>query len=166
MFMLIMMIFLSTMFMFMKHPLSFGSILLIQTIMTSLITGMLNYNYWFSYILFLIMIGGMLILFIYMTSIAANEKFYFSSILFTIFIMMLMFMFLSNFIDSYYTSFYYSNYDHMLWMKNNLTTISMKKYLNIPTSNILILIIIHLLISLIAIVKIAKIQYGPLRQMF
>nr|AEP27458.1 NADH dehydrogenase subunit 6 [Nanophyes marmoratus] len=164
--MLLLMMMMSLMFMFFNHPLTFGSVLLCQTILTSLITGLLNYNYWFSYILFLIMVGGMLILFIYMTSVAANEKFMFSSSMLIMFLITCIFITMSNFMDNYLFSMNFSNYDQMMWMQINLTTLSVKKFLNFPSNLILMLIITHLLITLIAVVKIAKIQYGPLRQMF
>nr|YP_010352242.1 NADH dehydrogenase subunit 6 [Reticulitermes dabieshanensis]UOL50336.1 NADH dehydrogenase subunit 6 [Reticulitermes dabieshanensis] len=60
----------------MKHPLAMGMMLLLQTMMTCMISGTMYKSFWFSYILFMIMIGGMLVLFMYMTSLASNEMFY------------------------------------------------------------------------------------------
>nr|AXS65418.1 NADH dehydrogenase subunit 6 [Coleoptera sp. 16 KM-2017] len=155
---------LSTMFMFLNHPLSFGLILLMETFFISIITGMMNYNYWFSYIIFLIMVGGMLILFIYMTSVASNEKFKFS---YKLFIMMASCMILSFsliFTDFFLTSMNFSNQDNVQFLANN--SLSMTKFINFPSNSIMVMIIVYLLITLIMTVKITNIQYGPLRQKF
>jgi hypothetical protein len=42
--------------------------------------------------------------------------------------------------------------------------LSLNKYLNYPINKIIYIIIIYLLITLIAVVKITSINYGPLRQ--
>nr|YP_006576066.1 NADH dehydrogenase subunit 6 [Naupactus xanthographus]ACZ58593.1 NADH dehydrogenase subunit 6 [Naupactus xanthographus] len=155
---------LSLIFMFLNHPLSFGFILLLQTILISISSGILNFDYWFSYILFLIMIGGMLVLFIYMTSIASNEKFKFSYKLtlftFIMIILMLSFIFLDN-------SLYLSdmNADLMNQSLYKMNYLSMNKFMNFPNMMILILLMIYLLMTLIAIVKITNPKMGgPLRQ--
>nr|YP_010693541.1 NADH dehydrogenase subunit 6 [Chrysomela aeneicollis]WCB99510.1 NADH dehydrogenase subunit 6 [Chrysomela aeneicollis] len=156
----------SIIIMFMSHPLSLGMMLLSQTILTSLITGMMNLNFWFSYILFLIMIGGMLILFIYMTSIASNEKFklshklIFLMLLFTVIILIFMSM------DYYYFNMKINTIDML--NQNNLDNfkLSMNKYMNYPHNLILFMMIMYLLITLIMVVKITNVHYGPLRQKY
>nr|QVM79254.1 NADH dehydrogenase subunit 6 [Stenocorus meridianus] len=154
--------FLSILFLFLNHPLSFGMILLLQTILISLLTGMLTFNYWFSYMLFLIMIGGMLILFIYMTSIASNEKFKFSFKLLIFSSLMLSVTIMIILIDNYFLNL---NFFDLKNQNMNLNFyISMKKFLNSPSNKIMYMIIIYLLISLIMTTKITDIQYGPLRQ--
>nr|QXT45536.1 NADH dehydrogenase subunit 6 [Leptinotarsa decemlineata] len=153
-------------FMFMNHPLSLGLILLIQTIMIALITGTMSMTFWFSYILFLIMIGGMLILFVYMTSVASNEKFKFSSMLFISLFLLIMISLLFNFMDS----FYFSLYEHLNEMMNFSTNynffLSINKFMMFPNNLIIYLMIFYLLITLIMVVKITDIYYGPLRQKF
>nr|AXS65445.1 NADH dehydrogenase subunit 6 [Coleoptera sp. 20 KM-2017] len=148
---IIMMMMTSMMFMFMKHPLSVGSMLLIQTIFTSLLTSFFLLNSWFSYILFLVMIGGMLVLFIYMTSIASNEMFKFSFKMLLIILMFPSFMFIPEFSHKILTfNIYYS----------------LQKYFSYPNNILLLLMIIYLFITLIAIVKIINIKKGPLRQKY
>nr|YP_009002510.1 NADH dehydrogenase subunit 6 [Engaeus lyelli]CDL72549.1 NADH dehydrogenase subunit 6 [Engaeus lyelli] len=66
---------LSLLFSQLTHPLSMGVVLLMQTILVCLLTGIFNPCFWFSYILFLIFLGAMLILFIYIASLASNESF-------------------------------------------------------------------------------------------
>lgn len=46
-----------------------------QTLAVSLLLGTLRKSFWFIYLLILIFIGGILVLFIYVTSIFPNEKF-------------------------------------------------------------------------------------------
>nr|AQD17646.1 NADH dehydrogenase subunit 6 [Callosobruchus chinensis]AST14950.1 NADH dehydrogenase subunit 6 [Callosobruchus chinensis]ATL15420.1 NADH dehydrogenase subunit 6 [Callosobruchus chinensis] len=153
-------------FFFLNHPLSMGLILLIQTILTTILSGINNFNYWFSYIIFLIMIGGMLILFIYMTSIASNEKFKFSPKLWMIFWSQLMLSSLLSLLDQYFMNM--TNMKINLFKQDFLTNyqFSMSKYFNYPSSLILYMIIIYLLITLIMVVKITNMnQGGPLRQM-
>nr|AYR05121.1 NADH dehydrogenase subunit 6 [Coleoptera sp. ACP-2013] len=151
---------LSMMFFLLNHPMSMGMILLIQTIVVCLITGLLNMNFWFSYMLFLIMIGGMLVLFIYMVSIASNEVFNYSFKIIIPFI--LLSIFLIVFINNSYLSmnnFLMSNFS------NNLYSFSMMtKYFNFPSINLILLLINYLFITLIAAVSITNIEFGPLRQ--
>nr|AXS65738.1 NADH dehydrogenase subunit 6 [Staphylinoidea sp. 8 KM-2017] len=153
---------LSLMFMFMSHPLSYGIILMIQTITTAMITGLMTPNFWFSYILFLIMIGGMLILFIYMTSIASNEKFNFSiNMLFSFIIIMMMSILMIMFFDN----FFFNELNTSLNMPNYQMKMFINKFINFPSNMIMFLMIIYLFITLIAIVKITNINQGPLRKM-
>uniref|UniRef100_UPI0030E02727 NADH dehydrogenase subunit 6 n=1 Tax=Epuraea terminalis TaxID=1553310 RepID=UPI0030E02727 len=157
---------LSLMFLFLNHPLSFGFILLLQTILISLISGMLSYTYWFSYILFLVMIGGMLILFIYMTSIASNKKFKFSFKLFTLIMILIIMLFLIMLIDQFFFNNLSINYDMFLSNLNMNNKISLIKFLNKPNFIIMLMIFNYLFITLIAVTKISHIEKGPLRQKF
>nr|AML25546.1 NADH dehydrogenase subunit 6 [Staphylinidae sp. BMNH 1274704] len=164
-YLLIMNFLFSIVFCLMNHPLSLGLTLLIQTIIISLITGIMSINFWFSYILFLIMVGGMLILFIYMTSIASNELFKFSSktLLFLIFMLMIMMMIMFMLININQLSYFNFN----SFMLSNLTVnFSLNKFINYPSNFIMFMMISYLLITLIAVVKIVNINSGPLRQKF
>nr|AXS65898.1 NADH dehydrogenase subunit 6 [Tenebrionoidea sp. 12 KM-2017] len=155
---------LSVIFLTLSHPLSLGLMLLIQTIIISLITGNFNYNYWFSYILFLILIGGMLILFIYMTSVASNEKFKFNTMS-TLPLISLMSMFIIPNYFMYNFNINTINNESTTYFNNSIINMSMNKYINFPMNIILTFMIIYLFLSLIAVVKITNLKYGPLRQM-
>nr|UPX88392.1 NADH dehydrogenase subunit 6 [Nephrotoma quadrifaria] len=160
----------SFMFTQMKHPLSMGFTLLIQTFIICLITGSLMKTFWFAYILFLIFIGGMLVLFIYMTSLASNEMFNFSiKNLFAILISFTFFMLMILLInDSISMNFYHLNSDtssilnEMNMIKEN--SLNLNKLYNFPTNMLTILLINYLFLTLIIIVKITNNFYGPLRQ--
>nr|ARH54556.1 NADH dehydrogenase subunit 6 [Oulema melanopus] len=157
--MLILMIITSAMFLFMKHPLSMGMILLAQTTLISLMTGMMQLNFWYSYIIFIIMIGGMLILFMYMTSVASNEKFKFSI---NLIIMMMLFFFILMMLKPELINFYLNMKINM--NPNNLQ-LSLNKYFNKPNNLIIYLMFFYLLITMIMVTKITKLEKGPLRQM-
>nr|QRW36277.1 NADH dehydrogenase subunit 6 [Deronectes moestus] len=163
---------LSMIFLFLNHPMSMGLILMIQTICITFMTGFMSYSMWFSYILFLIMVGGMLILFMYMTSLASNEKFKFSSkilylMITMIFIITIMMMFMDfSMINSMFkTSNSIELINKMINLKNE-NSYSMNSMYNKPNFIITILMINYLLLTLIAMVKITKFNYGPLRQKF
>lgn len=65
----------STIFIRITHPLTLGLILVIQTILIASYIGLMSQTFWFSYILFLVIVGGILILFIYVISITYNKIF-------------------------------------------------------------------------------------------
>nr|YP_010471435.1 NADH dehydrogenase subunit 6 [Tyraphus nitidus]UVG40774.1 NADH dehydrogenase subunit 6 [Tyraphus nitidus] len=147
---------LSMLFIMMSHPLSMGLMLMIQTIMVALLTNMMSNQSWFSYILFLVFVGGMLILFIYMTSIASNEKF----------LLMNKQKFMLMIFLSMYLVYYMKMNNNMNWFllfnKNNFSF--MNKFFNFPNYIVIIMMIIYLFITLIAVVKIINLKYGPMRQ--
>nr|YP_010554812.1 NADH dehydrogenase subunit 6 [Sternochetus gravis]UYP50697.1 NADH dehydrogenase subunit 6 [Sternochetus gravis] len=153
----------SFIFIFLNHPLSLGCILLIQTILISLSSGFLYFNFWFSYILFLVMIGGMLVMFMYMTSIASNEKFKMPKIL-PIWIILMIFILLSwKNKDPFYSNIFNHSIIN-LSQSNIMSNLTLNKFYNWPNSLIMMFLMIYLLITLIAIVKIIGKNFGTLRQ--
>nr|YP_009241722.1 NADH dehydrogenase subunit 6 [Gasterophilus pecorum]AMP88110.1 NADH dehydrogenase subunit 6 [Gasterophilus pecorum] len=158
-------------FMNMNHPLAMGLILLIQTLLTCLLTGMISKTFWFSYILFLVFLGGMLVLFIYVTSLASNEMFSFSSklmisaLLIFCLSMMMMMIFNNNLLLNYFSNLEMSSIPDLnsYMMENSL---SLTKLYNYPTNLLTILLMNYLLVTLIAVVKITKLFKGPLRPTF
>nr|ALO76995.1 NADH deshydrogenase subunit 6 [Sternolophus sp. STE01] len=145
-----------------SHPMSMGLTLLLQVLCIALLTGMMSYNFWFSYIIFLIMIGGMLVLFIYMTSIASNEMFSYSNNLMVITILMIILtLFMSIFMDHYLIEYQNFNLENI---NNYKFEMILTKFFNFPYNSMLFSIILYLFVTLIAVVKISNIKYGPLRQ--
>nr|QSF20087.1 NADH dehydrogenase subunit 6 [Xenapatidea procincta] len=151
-----------------KSPLSMGLILLIQTLNISLISGLLSLNFWYSYILFLIMVGGLLILFIYVSSLSPNQKFTFNKKIFLInilFIFMIMWMLMK--MDNYFTlNLDMINFNSLEINQNYMLKMSLNKLYNKPTNQIMFLLINYLLLTLFIIVKIININMGPLRKSF
>lgn len=139
----------------------------LQTILTCIINGLLINSFWFSYILFITFIGGILVLFIYIARIASNEKFYFSNklifyISFILIIILIIIIFDFQIFPNYSFNETFSYINKNIIIKNE-NIISITKIFNYPYIYISILIIIYLLITIISIVKITNIKEGPLR---
>nr|YP_010432115.1 NADH dehydrogenase subunit 6 [Winthemia sumatrana]USW04712.1 NADH dehydrogenase subunit 6 [Winthemia sumatrana] len=154
----------------MKHPLAMGLTLLIQTTLICLMSGLMTKTFWFSYMLFLVFLGGMLVLFIYITSLASNEMFSFSIKLMITSMMMFLLMIMILIIMEINLCVKYQNLEiksifnlNSYIMENSL---SINKLYNYPTNMLTILLMNYLLITLIAVVKITKLFKGPLRPMF
>ncbi len=153
-------ILLSLNFIFIKHPLSIGFILLLQTILSSILCWFNISSYIFSYILFLIFIGGILILFIYISRIASNEKFFFSIKLILINII-LIFIIYKYFIIINLTKNIISTIINLI---NDQDILFINKIFSFPSGKIILIIVIYLLFTLIAIVNIVKLKIAPLRR--
>nr|UKO31653.1 NADH dehydrogenase subunit 6 [Dicrotendipes sp. YF-2022] len=158
-------------FSLMNHPLSMGILLMMQTMLIAIFSGTLTKTFWFSYSLFLIFLGGMLILFMYMTSIASNEMFKFSlnvkiMFMFMLFIMTAMLMiFIFDFKMLFFNKILNMDNLNFLDMKNMFSenNLTLNKLYNFPMNLITILLINYLFLTLIATVKITNIFEGPLR---
>nr|YP_009740911.1 NADH dehydrogenase subunit 6 [Euthystira luteifemora]QID03925.1 NADH dehydrogenase subunit 6 [Euthystira luteifemora] len=152
-----------------NHPMSMMMFIIIQTIIIGLITGTMMESFWLSYILFLTFLGGMLVLFIYITSISSNELFNLKSI--TMMISIVLF---------FITSMILIIMDKMMFldlMKNTETmninnsinyqemTMSLEKLYNKPMFIITMMMMIYLFLVLVAVVKITNINQGPIRKM-
>nr|YP_010579347.1 NADH dehydrogenase subunit 6 [Charybdis annulata]UBD09512.1 NADH dehydrogenase subunit 6 [Charybdis annulata] len=154
---------LSLLFTRLTHPLSMGLTLLIQTILISLTAGLSTYSYWFSYILFMIFLGGMLVLFIYVTSLASNEPFQFSYSILTVSALSLtLIMPLTMLWDSLLNKFMTHLPLSSLNMEpSNVFIISWIYSVNLM--NFTLFIILYLLLTLVVVVKITNLFKGPLR---
>nr|QAX91178.1 NADH dehydrogenase subunit 6 [Schedorhinotermes translucens] len=149
----------SMMFTQTKHPMAMGLILLTQTILMCLISGTMFKSFWFSYILFMIMIGGMLVLFMYMTSIASNEMFLPPNKM-IITVMMITPLMYTMMIDP--TSNKEMN-NHDTITENEVTTATTPMYEQM-TGTLTVLLVMYMLLTLIVVVKMININWGPLRQ--
>nr|APX55741.1 NADH dehydrogenase subunit 6 [Sinopodisma pieli] len=152
-----------------NHPMSMMLFIILQTFLIGLMCGTMMESFWLSYILFLTFLGGMLVLFIYITSIASNEMFQpksiimiFSFILWMIILMIFIILDKTMFMD------FFKNTESM--NINNLInyqemTFSLEKLYNNPTFIITMLMMIYLFLALLAVVKITNINQGPIRKM-
>nr|WES82254.1 NADH dehydrogenase subunit 6 [Archotermopsis wroughtoni] len=146
----------SIMFTQMKHPMAMGMLLMMQTVMTCTISGMMNQMFWFSYILFLIFLGGMLVLFIYMTSLASNEMISVSTKMLVTTVVLTMMMMVKT-----------KNQDKVDMHETDMNekmTMMLEKFYNQPTGTMTLLMASYLLLTLIVIAKITSISSGPLRK--
>nr|URX53626.1 NADH dehydrogenase subunit 6 [Postelectrotermes sp. 1 AB-2022a]URX53678.1 NADH dehydrogenase subunit 6 [Postelectrotermes sp. 1 AB-2022a]URX53743.1 NADH dehydrogenase subunit 6 [Postelectrotermes sp. 1 AB-2022a] len=145
----------------MKHPLAMGMMLLMQTTMMCFISGMMYQSFWFQYILFMVFVGGMLVLFIYVASLASNEMFSLSTKLMTIMIMMSLGM---TIIKDWTTIKTKETTEYNSTMSNEIITMTSKLY-NLPNGTLTILMALYLFMTLIVVVKITNVSKGPLRQL-
>nr|YP_010577127.1 NADH dehydrogenase subunit 6 [Striatobalanus tenuis]UZN92573.1 NADH dehydrogenase subunit 6 [Striatobalanus tenuis] len=154
---MIMMFIINLIFLFMFHPLAMIFILILQTMMISIIMYSITQFPWFSYTLILVFLGGMLILFTYMSNIASNEMFKPNlKMLFPLFIAPI-----SAFL--------------IPLPKQNLSTetkaLNMDQFSNLtifkPFSSsimpITLLMASYIILTLLTVVKISKMNQGPLR---
>nr|YP_010952797.1 NADH dehydrogenase subunit 6 [Tetraloides heterodactylus]WMQ53217.1 NADH dehydrogenase subunit 6 [Tetraloides heterodactylus] len=146
------------------HPLSLGLSLLIQTILISMTAGLYTSSFWFSYILFMIFLGGMLVLFIYVASLASNEFFNFSLMtFFSFFFLLLSLIFFAYFLDPMLTSSKSSIFLSPI-NTNLMSTPSIISWIySQPLMNFTLFIILYLLLTLLVVVKITNLFTGPLR---
>nr|YP_009171549.1 NADH dehydrogenase subunit 6 [Henicus brevimucronatus]AJW76404.1 NADH dehydrogenase subunit 6 [Henicus brevimucronatus] len=153
-----------------NHPLAMTLMIVIQTLLVCLTTGLITQTFWFSYILFLVFLGGMLVLFIYITSLASNEMFIIpTKFIISSMMIMLIMMITSLILDSSITNLTTHNNEMINNMKDmimvyNESTLSLMKLYNNPTELITLMLVLYLFLTLIAIVKITNIFQGPLRQ--
>nr|AMW67772.1 NADH dehydrogenase subunit 6 [Semidalis aleyrodiformis] len=153
-------------FMTTKTPTSMGMILMIQIMTMSLTLSLFSINYWFSYILFIVMIGGLMVLFIYMTSLAPNSIFMINmKMIMKIFMIMCLMFILLNMIN--YNNFLIknnmeiNNFNSIL----NFNYIMLMKLYNFPINKLTWLMILYLLMTLVIAAKLVKTNLGSLRQL-
>nr|QWS05450.1 NADH dehydrogenase subunit 6 [Cromna sinensis] len=149
----------------MKHPMSLGSVLITQTILMSTIMSKKSNSTWYSYILFITMIGGLMIMFMYMSSIASNEMFKTPSKKKMLMILTLMIM----------ISLMNENEPMITWQsmemnKMNFMEIeevkSTSKFFNSNKLSITILMILTLLLTMVSVTNISSSFEGPLKKTY
>nr|QOL00631.1 NADH dehydrogenase subunit 6 [Hieroglyphus annulicornis] len=152
-----------------SHPMSMMLFIIFQTVLIGLMTGIMMESFWLSYILFLTFLGGMLVLFIYITSIASNEMFQPKSLTLIMTLMLSTIVMISLIIiDKMMFMDFFKNTDNMN-IDNSINfqemTLSLEKLYNNPTFIITMMMIIYLFLALLAVVKITNINQGPIRKM-
>nr|AWV84157.1 NADH dehydrogenase subunit 6 [Tettigades ulnaria] len=152
-------IFFTLMIMLAKHPLSMGCALLLETMLASLMCSLNMSTYLLSYILFLIFIGGMLILFMYMSSIASNEKFYMINML-SIMIMMIISVLIVIKLD---LNLEYNLYNDNIGSLESHYNLTMYKLYSLPSGMLTLMMVIYLLFTLIVVSNIISNKFSPLR---
>nr|YP_010947420.1 NADH dehydrogenase subunit 6 [Pseudandraca flavamaculata]WGO62455.1 NADH dehydrogenase subunit 6 [Pseudandraca flavamaculata] len=173
-FLSLIMIMMSFIMFFLNHPLTMGLLILTQTFIICMLSGMIISTYWFSYILFLTFLGGLLVLFIYVSSIASNELFLMpTNLKMFIIIMIMMIMIIFNFykfnlnwMNLNLNNSEENNLLNLMMFFNNENKININKLYNNQMSMLMLMLMIYLFITLVAVVKITNIFYGPLRSSF
>nr|YP_010263922.1 NADH dehydrogenase subunit 6 [Halobates calyptus]UIG88072.1 NADH dehydrogenase subunit 6 [Halobates calyptus]UIG88197.1 NADH dehydrogenase subunit 6 [Halobates calyptus] len=152
------MIMMSTIMMMLKHPLSMGFNLILITFMSSITMSMWMKYTWYSYILVLVMLGGMLVLFMYMASIASNEimKFSFKTMIVMMISIMIAMILLKEEMLSYNSI--------MIQTMDGQQNMSMMKLFNTQSSYLTIMMALYLLMTMIYVIFITNTFEGPMRK--
>lgn len=134
-----------------------GLLLIIQTILTSILTGIIINTFWISYILLIRILRGALVLFIYISRVASNEKFLNKPWIWRLTIIVIFIRILFLFLEE------------KIIIKNNYLGIEiinevfpLNKIFNIKNIYIIILVI-YLLITIIVSTHLVNIFEGPIR---
>nr|YP_009158197.1 NADH dehydrogenase subunit 6 [Pomacea maculata]AKN78482.1 NADH dehydrogenase subunit 6 [Pomacea occulta]ART65958.1 NADH dehydrogenase subunit 6 [Pomacea maculata] len=142
----------------MTQPLSLGLIIMLSTLLMCLLAG-LFFSSWYAYILFLIYVGGLLVMFIYVATLMPNMLFMNNGYLTFFFVSQILLMWgFSSYISK---SLKMTNY-------NDFTSSSMSKLYGLELISpslisVFIGLSIVLLLNLIVVVKICYYYYGSLR---
>nr|AZL93253.1 NADH dehydrogenase subunit 6 [Gasteruption tournieri] len=159
--------------MFSNNPLMMNMILCMLTLMYSLHMSMLNSSFWFSMITFLMMIGGLLILFLYFTSIAPNEfnnmsmNTLMSMFMKLIMILLILFMIIKIYmINDYMIINPWKNSNNIMYnMMNKMNYIFSSNFIyNYPIYKITLMVIIYLFYTLFIINKLCLNSKKPMRK--
>nr|YP_010577114.1 NADH dehydrogenase subunit 6 [Megabalanus coccopoma]YP_087067.1 NADH dehydrogenase subunit 6 [Megabalanus volcano]UZN92560.1 NADH dehydrogenase subunit 6 [Megabalanus coccopoma]BAD44769.1 NADH dehydrogenase subunit 6 [Megabalanus volcano] len=154
---LVLMFILNLIFLFMFHPLAMIFVLILQTMLISLLMYTITQFPWFSYTLILVFLGGMLILFTYMSNIASNEMFKPNmKMLFPLMTAPIISLLLSRPKQNMAVESKTLSSDHF----SNLTIFKPFSFSVMP---ITILMACYIILTLLTVVKISKMSQGPLR---
>nr|AWK49508.1 NADH dehydrogenase subunit 6 [Biomphalaria glabrata] len=126
-----------------SSPVSLGISLFFTSVFVVLIMSIF-FNVWYSYILFLVYIGGLLVLFIYMCMMSTNEKFHFKLVILYFLPIFLFFSEKSNEVETKFLG--YSCYESSYYM-------SMSMFLG------LVMVLFITLLSILRILSVKKILY-------
>nr|YP_010126146.1 NADH dehydrogenase subunit 6 [Lycorma meliae]QPN53399.1 NADH dehydrogenase subunit 6 [Lycorma meliae] len=148
-----------------KHPMSLGSMLIFQTALMCSNNSMTIKSSWYLYIMFLTTVGGLMIMFMYMSSIASNEKFKPSTKIFLIWMLItLIHMMVSN-MDP--TTEMISKLNEIKEMTTELTEEkSTSKFFSMYKMNITITMMFILIITMISVNNIVSTFEGPLKKTY
>nr|YP_009542297.1 NADH dehydrogenase subunit 6 [Aphis fabae mordvilkoi]AYU56885.1 NADH dehydrogenase subunit 6 [Aphis fabae mordvilkoi] len=144
----------------MKSPISSNLIILIQTMILTLMINMINKTAWISFMIFILYIGGLMIIFLYISSIAFNEfninKNYKNMLMKLIFINTMIIFYFKLYFNM--ENFYYEN---KLFFEDNFNLLNM---FMMPNNLMIYFIMLILFFMLILIIWMLKINKGPIRQ--
>ena len=123
--------------------------MIISSIIVGVICIKINLS-WFFYLLVLVFLGGVIVLIIYINTLAINEKFFFYKFKYKFFYLVSFFLIIQIIL-----------YKNILYKINLSNFISIGLYESINFI-FLVFLILYLLLTLICVVKLVKFEYGPL----
>lgn len=148
-----------------SHPIRMGIMLILHTLVVGVATGIMADNFIFSYILFLVILGGVLVLFIYITSLVSNEVFYFSWVDVLLGVMILVLLIgAALFSIAPLGSSLINNELLPLSVCSDTLIVGLEKLYSNHTFLLTLFLIIYLLYVLLVCVRIVGVKTGPLRK--
>lgn len=147
------------------HPIYIIILIITYNIITCILLSKHSYRYIFSIIFFLIIIRGLLIIFLYFTSLISNEQTKFKFNLFITIRIFINFILIIILNKSFNYIWYYSIEINKLYNINTPLFHNIFKIYNYPFNNITLLCILYLLTTLIIIIKICTIKSSSLRKL-
>nr|AXH38213.1 NADH dehydrogenase subunit 6 [Pseudoniphargus sp. 1-Portugal] len=154
-------ILLSLMFLLETTPLYLSLVIILQTIILAVILALFTMSSWFSFMLLMIYLSGMMIVFIYVSSMASNELFNPTRNLmpFSLAAMLILLFLLFPF-------YYLKPSDSLSHLSLDLLQTTVFKTSSIYSKSLFImtiLLIIYLLLAMIMVVKVSSFSEGPMR---
>nr|YP_009048858.1 NADH dehydrogenase subunit 6 [Paratrioza sinica]AID54947.1 NADH dehydrogenase subunit 6 [Paratrioza sinica] len=152
------MIFFSTVMISLNQPLTLGLFILVQTVLICLVTRTLTSSSWIALSLFLVMVGGLMVIFTYVNSVCSNSKFaLFNAKQIPLYL-------ITPFIIIFNQSYLFS-FNDTLQLKSlyNFEFLKLFLPLNLPSS---MFMFIYLLIALMIMVNLTSTNKGPLRKKY
>jgi NADH-ubiquinone oxidoreductase chain 6 len=134
-----------------------GIIILLSAVLFGVMGGIYLGSFWFSYILILVYVGGLMVLFIYVASLAANELIYFYKIPYVVGGSLV--------ISTIGNQMRINFYDREIILVNKLDYSGLYELYGGANYFLILFLGGYLLLTLMGVVRIIQLQEGPLRQM-
>nr|YP_010164881.1 NADH dehydrogenase subunit 6 [Jesogammarus hinumensis]QRN71586.1 NADH dehydrogenase subunit 6 [Jesogammarus hinumensis] len=152
----------SVLFVCTKMPLALASLVITQTMLISLSSFITFKTPWFSFILMMLFISGMMIIFVYVSSLASNEQTMMKTNYTPLFLVLAPFLLT---LCAYNTSnnLNTTNITTLVEDQFNITALLNYKIYTNPIMTLTLTLIIYLLLALVVVVSITSNTKGPLR---
>nr|AHA47368.1 NADH dehydrogenase subunit 6 [Idiosepius hallami] len=151
---------LSSLVMMVIQPLSLGFMLMVMVLISSSVISFISFS-WYGYLLFLVYVGGMLVMFMYVISLIPNLIFLSNKVIIYLFFIFMGFFMMNYFITKEFMGIEMKNMDLFNFVNKSMSGgTGIMMYDNFYCY---ILLGIILLFVLISVVKICYYCEGPLR---
>nr|QJD22453.1 NADH dehydrogenase subunit 6 [Haustorioides koreanus] len=147
----------SLLFMSLNTPLSMGITVILLSFFVAVMMALLMPTTWFSFLLLMVFLSGMMVLFVYVASLASNELFVWD------YVSVFLLVSLSALFVGMSRKVYCPGVSGMDFSLNNISSFMVYKMYSPHLYYFTLLLIVYLLVVLIVVVKNATISESPLR---
>nr|AXI98555.1 NADH dehydrogenase subunit 6 [Pseudoniphargus cupicola] len=151
----------SVMFLLTIAPLFMSLLIILQTITLAIIINMITMTSWFSFMLVMIYLSGMMVIFIYVSSMASNELFFPNNYLLAP--LFIIFAITTALVSNYMLGSPSDYTNELNLILTKITIFKTMKMYSKPLFIMTILLILYLLLAMIMVSKNSSFSYGPLR---